>query len=253
MIKVVLLGAGNLAYHLFRVFEATKNIKVIQVFNHHEEKLANFKSEVATTTIINKLDEADFYIISIKDDAIAEVASQLKEKRGIVLHTSGAVSMNVLENLNNYGVFYPLQSFSKDKAVNFAEIPINIEANSSENLEKLKSLALSVSNSVYEISSEQRKILHLAAVFANNFSNFMFTTAAEICEEHHIPFEILQPLIQETFQKIKTVSPKVAQTGPAIRNDEKTMQTHLQYLDEDHKKLYKTISEAIIKTYGQKL
>ncbi|MDN3594539.1 Rossmann-like and DUF2520 domain-containing protein [Zunongwangia endophytica] len=253
MTKVVLLGAGNLASHLFKAFEANKFVEIIQVFNHREEKLKTFSALVDTTTAFSEIKEADFYIISVKDDAIAEVASQLREKEGIVLHTSGAINMSALANLSNYGVFYPLQSFSKEKEVNFTEIPIGIEANTAENLKKLKTFAATISDSVYDISSEQRRILHVAAVFANNFSNFMFTTAAEICEKHEVPFEILQPLIQETFLKIREVSPKDAQTGPAIRNDKQTMQAHLHHLNEDQKKLYKTISEAITKTYGKEL
>ncbi|WP_092544446.1 Rossmann-like and DUF2520 domain-containing protein [Zunongwangia mangrovi] len=253
MMKVVLLGAGNLAYHLFRVFKASTAVEIVQVFNHRQEKLTDFADKVATTTLIAEIKEADFYLISVKDDAIAEVSSKLKPKNGIVLHTSGAIDINVLAEHHNFGVFYPLQSFSREKKVGFQQIPICIEANSEENLEKIKQLALQISASVYKISSEQRRISHVAAVFANNFSNFMFATASEICEKHQIPFDILKPLIAETFQKIEKVSPKKAQTGPARRNDKETMAAHLQYLEEDQQKLYKTISEAILKSYGKEL
>ncbi len=253
MMKVVLLGAGNLAYHLFRVFEASAGVETVQVFNHRQEKLADFADKVATTTLIAEIKEADFYLISVKDDAIAEVASKLKPKNGIVLHTSGAIEINVLAEHHNFGVFYPLQSFSREKEVDFRQIPICIEANSEENLEKIRQLALQISASVHKISSEQRRISHVAAVFANNFSNFMFSTASEICEKHQIPFDILKPLIAETFQKIEKVSPKEAQTGPARRNDKETMAAHLSYLNEDQQKLYKTISEAILKSYGKEL
>jgi len=253
MIKVVLLGAGNLAHHLFKVFEASKGIEIVQVFNHHEKKLKAFADKVATTTLISEIKEADFYLISVKDDAIAEVSSQLQANKNIVLHTSGAVDINILAKHSNFGVFYPLQSFSKEKEVDFSQIPICIEANSEENFKKIRQLALQISASVYNISSKQRRISHVAAVFANNFSNFMLSKASEICEKHEIPFDILKPLIEETFQKIKKVSPKEAQTGPARRNDKKTMVAHLEYLDEDQQKLYKTISEAILKSYGKEL
>ena len=253
MIKVVLLGAGNLASHLFRVFEASKDVEIIQVFNHRQEKLDEFTDKVSTTTLISEIKEADFYLISVKDDAITEVSSSLKPKTGIVLHTSGAVAIDILAEHPNFGVFYPLQSFSKEKEVDFKHIPICIEANSEESFKKIKELALKISASVYKISSEQRRISHVAAVFANNFSNFMLSKASEICEKHQIPFDILKPLIEETFQKIKKVSPKEAQTGPARRNDKKTMAAHLEYLDEDQQKLYKTISEAILKSYGKEL
>ena len=253
MIKVVLLGAGNLAYHLFRVFKASKDVEIIQIFNHRKEKLAGFNNEVATTTLLSEIKEADFYLISVKDDAIIEVSSQLQAKNSIVLHTSGAVSMDILARHSNIGVFYPLQSFSQEKEVDFEQIPICIEANSEESLKKIRELALQISASVYEISSEQRRISHVAAVFANNFSNFMLSKASEICEKHQIPFDILKPLIEETFEKIKKVAPKEAQTGPSRRNDKKTMAAHLAYLDQDQQKLYKTISEAILKSYGKEL
>ncbi|WP_417886914.1 Rossmann-like and DUF2520 domain-containing protein [Zunongwangia sp.] len=253
MTKVVLLGAGNLAYHLFQVINNTNSVEVIQVYNHQSEKLKQFEGTTAITTDKDQIKEADIYLISVKDDAIPEVASILISKEGLVVHTAGAVTINALSKNTNFGVFYPLQSFSKNKKVDFKEIPICIEANSKENLSKLKILASKLTNLVYEISSEQRQVLHVAAVFANNFSNHMLATADSICAKNEIPFEILKPLIAETFQKINSMAPKEAQTGPAIRNDKKTMQKHLSYLTNDQKNIYKTLSESILKSNGKKL
>lgn len=254
MIKVVLLGAGKVARHLFDVFKNSDLVIVNQVYNHHPEKLIQFKNDTAVTTDSTKIkNDADIYIISVNDDAISTVASKLSVKKGLIVHTAGAVAINVLANHDNFGVFYPLQSFSAEKAVNFKEIPICIEANSEENLFKIKNLACSVSNLVYEISSEQRRILHVAAVFANNFSNHMFTVANAICKKNKIPFEILKPLIAETFEKINTLPPEQAQTGPAVRNDTATMQQHISYLNSDQQKIYATLSESILKNHGKKL
>ena len=253
MIEVVILGAGNGAFHLFRAFSEAENTRVIQVYNHLEENLNYFKDYTNTTNRISDLKSADFYLLALKDDVIADVAHNLKDLPGIVLHTSGAVSLNALENLSNFGVFYPLQTFSKNKLVDFGEIPVCIEANSAENLEKIKKLALEITKDVREVNSEQRKALHLAAVFVNNFSNHLYTLGAEICEKNQVDFSILRPLIKETASKIESLAPKDAQTGPAIRNDQKTIEAHLRLLPKKNKDIYSILTQSIQDFHGKKL
>ena len=253
MIEVVILGAGNVAFHLFRAFSEAENTRVIQVYNHLEENLNYFKDYTNTTNRISDLKSADFYLLALKDDVIADVAHNLKDLPGIVLHTSGAVSLNALENLSNFGVFYPLQTFSKNKLVDFGEIPVCIEANSAENLEKIKKLALEITKNVREVNSEQRKALHLAAVFVNNFSNHLYTLGAEICEKNQVDFSILRPLIKETASKIESLAPKDAQTGPAIRNDQKTIEAHLRLLPKKNKDIYSILTQSIQDFHGKKL
>ncbi|APS39490.1 Rossmann-like and DUF2520 domain-containing protein [Salegentibacter sp. T436] len=253
MIEVVILGAGNVAFHLFRAFSEAENTRVIQVYNHLEENLNYFKDYTNTTNRISDLKSADFYLLALKDDVIADVAHNLKDLPGIVLHTSGAVSLNALENLSNFGVFYPLQTFSKNKLVDFGEIPVCIEANSAENLEKIKKLALEITKDVREVNSEQRKALHLAAVFVNNFSNHLYTLGAEICEKNQVDFSILRPLIKETASKIESLAPKDAQTGPAIRNDQKTIEAHLRLLPKKNKDIYSILTQSIQDFHGKKL
>jgi predicted short-subunit dehydrogenase-like oxidoreductase (DUF2520 family) len=253
MIEVVILGTGNVAFHLFNALSEAENIRVIQVYNHKQESLNYFANLTATTTNINELKPADFYLIALKDDVIPAIGKQIKSNNGIVLHTSGGVALNALENHSNFGVFYPLQTFSKNKAVDFAEIPLCIEANSAENLRKIKSLGSEISRDVREINSEQRKALHVAAVFVNNFSNHLYSIGAEICTENKIDFSILKPLIAETASKIESLNPQEAQTGPALRNDQKTIETHLAFLSKKHKDIYSLLTQSIQDLHGKKL
>ncbi|PRX50666.1 Rossmann-like and DUF2520 domain-containing protein [Salegentibacter salegens] len=253
MTEVVILGAGNVAFHLFRAFSEAENTRVIQVYNHREESLKDFKNLTDTTSNISDLKQADFYLLALKDDVISEITHNLKDKTGMVLHTSGAVNLNALDSVKNSGVFYPLQTFSKNKTVDFAEIPVCIEANSAENLKKIKKLAAEISKDVRAINSEQRKALHLAAVFVNNFSNHLYTIGAEICEKHQVDFSILKPLIRETASKIESLSPQDAQTGPALRNDQQTIEAHLALLSKNHKAIYNLLTQSIQDFHGKKL
>lgn len=251
MVKVVILGTGNLATNLFKACREATNIKVIQVYNHHHKSLKPFEVFTETTTNLKDLKTADFYILALKDDMIPGISKQIEAKTGIVLHTSGAAGMNTLEKNNNFGVFYPLQTFSKERAVNFTEIPICIEANTEESLKQVKSLALKLSNDVREIDSTQRKALHLAAVFVNNFSNHLYTLGDEICRDQQVDFSILQALIKETAVKVEKLSPKEAQTGPALREDNETIITHLDLLSAHKKKIYTLLSDSIKQTHGK--
>ncbi|PKD16148.1 hypothetical protein APR41_10160 [Salegentibacter salinarum] len=253
MTEVVILGAGNVAFHLFKAFSKAENTRVIQVYNHRKESLKYFEEHTDTTSNISDLKPAYFYLLALKDDVIYEISENLKDIPGIALHTSGAVSIKTLERLDNFGVFYPLQTFSKNKSVDFAEIPVCIEANSAKNLGKIKKLALEITKDVREIDSEQRKALHLAAVFVNNFSNHLYTIGAEICEKNQVDFSILKPLIKETASKIESLSPEAAQTGPAIRNDQKTIEAHLALLSKNHKDIYSLLTQSIQHFHGKKL
>ncbi|APG64839.1 hypothetical protein LPB136_05460 [Tenacibaculum todarodis] len=227
MITVTIIGNGNVATHLTNAFSKTKNVNATQV-NSRELKA---------------VPQADVTLIAVSDDAIAEVSSKIKNS--FVVHTSGSVSLNSLQNKTRKGVFYMLQTFSKDKEVNFSEVPFCLETENEGDKKLLESLAKSIGKKIYSISSEQRKVLHVAAVFVNNFTNHMYKTGNDICEEYNVPFEILQPLIKETAQKIETISPIEAQTGPAVRNDKKTIKNHLDLLNKKQQKIYKTITKSI--------
>jgi predicted short-subunit dehydrogenase-like oxidoreductase (DUF2520 family) len=246
--KIVLIGAGNVATHLGQALGV--HYSIVQVVSRNIEscKALADKLGCASTSILGELNhEADIYIISVSDDAIADVASELNLPTKIVVHTSGSVSLQTLATASeNTGVFYPLQTFSKAKAIDFAQIPICIEASNSETKTVIEQLARSISNSVQYIDSEQRKTIHLAAIFACNFSNHFYGIAETLLKEKNIPFDILKPLIVETANKIKENSPRAMQTGPAIRGDYSTINKHLEMLENaEYKMLYELLSKSI--------
>ena len=254
MIEIVLLGSGNVATHLFKAFTAAEGVRVKQVYNHSYESLDFFKDKTEITTEISQLTEADIYLMALKDDVIPDISEKLENKTGLIVHTSGSVSLHALSGNSRQGVFYPLQTFSKENEVNYCTIPFCLEANSNEDLQLLKELAAKVSGNVYEISSEQRRKLHLSAVFVCNFVNHLYAVGEQICQKSDIPFEILKPLIAETAGKIQQASPAKVQTGPAIRNDKSTINTHLELLESsENKKIYELLTLAIQSFHGKKL
>lgn len=249
MIKVILLGSGNVATHLFQAFSKANGVEVVQVFSRTISK--DFP-ETLQTSDYKEIKAADVYIICVSDSAISSVSSQLSFENRLVVHTSGSSDLNLLDSKNKKGVFYPLQTFTKNKAVDFSEIPICLEAENVSDYNFLEKVANSISKNVYVISSEQRKALHVSAVFVCNFTNHLYTIGNTICLENNIPFEILQPLIEETAKKIKSLSPSEAQTGPAIRNDKKTIEKHIDFLtNENQKEIYKILTKSI--QNGEKL
>jgi predicted short-subunit dehydrogenase-like oxidoreductase (DUF2520 family) len=188
------------------------------------------------------------YSVAIKDDAIENVLQQIIDKNIFIVHTSGSIPITVFEQtgFNNYGIFYPLQTFSKLKAINLLDVPFCIEANEQEDI--LVELANKLSNSVHRVDSEQRKKLHLAAVFACNFTNHMYAIAEDLCLKNNVNFNILKPLIRETAEKITLNHAKDVQTGPAKRKDEKIIENHIEQLSDSksYQDIYKLITESII-------
>ena len=250
MISVVIIGSGNVAKHLIKAFLKIENVNLKQVYTRNLEDEALLKSSVSTTSDLSLIKEADVTIIAVSDDAIANISYNLKN--ALVVHTSGSVEMKALKNEKNKGVFYLLQSFSKEKEINFSTIPICLEAENKSDLAKLEKLASLLQGNIYHLSSLQRKKIHVAAVFVNNFTNHMYTIAYNICEEHNVPFDILEPLIEETSQKIKNLTPKEAQTGPAKRNDIETIKNHLNLLSKSQQELYLKITQSI-QNHGKEL
>jgi predicted short-subunit dehydrogenase-like oxidoreductase (DUF2520 family) len=254
MIEIVLLGSGNVATHLFKAFSALEGIRIKQVYNHSRDSLSFFENTTETTTDISLIAEAEIYLLALKDDIIPKVAENLKDKPGVIVHTSGSVALDALSGCNRRGVFYPLQTFSKDNELDYSQIPFCLEANSEEDLQLLKDLAGKISGKAYEISSAQRKKLHLSAVFVCNFVNHLYAVGEEICQKSEIPFEILKPLITETANKVQHASPAKVQTGPAIRNDRSTINTHLELLESsENRKIYELLTSAIQTFHGKKL
>lgn len=246
MIKVSIIGSGNVAQHLIKAFSQSAEVELVQVFSRQKESVAHLLDLDKITNDLDTLAEADLYIIAVSDDAIADISSQLPFKNHLVVHTSGSVALDNLNENNRKGVFYPLQTFSKNKEVDFKIIPICLESENATDFQLLEKVSHSISDKIFAINSEQRKALHVAAVFVNNFVNHLYEIGNDICTENQVPFEILKPLIQETADKVMTLSPKEAQTGPAKRNDTDTIEAHLSFIsDENQKNIYKILTQSI--------
>jgi len=256
--RITLIGAGNVGVHLGkRLYK--KKVKIHQVFSRTLEN-AKYLGDQINAAYTNQLEEidglADIYILAIKDDLIGRVGEQLAKNKTVqkklVVHTSGAVESTVLAPyFKHYGVFYPLQTFSKNKKVAFKNIPICVDAEKRKDKKRLLFLANQISKKVYTISDQERAILHVAAVFVNNFTNHLFYIASDICTKEQIDFNILQPLIQETVLKIQDQAPLEMQTGPARRGDKATIKKHLLFLRQypEYAILYSGLSESIQNLY----
>lgn len=250
-LRIVLIGAGNVATHLGKALFKAKH-SITQVYSRKlatANELANITHAQAIHKLSDISPEADVYIIAIKDDAIEKLTFKLHLKGKIIVHTSGSVPIDILKKTTtNRGVFYPLQTFSKSKHVNFKNIPICLEAENEYTYTLLEALARSISNNVLRISSEQRINIHIAAVFACNFTNHMYSIAYDILTKHQLSLDLIKPLIVETAEKIKNNPPNQMQTGPAVRGDKTTMDKHLKMLkDKDYRKLYRLVSNSIQK------
>ena len=248
MVNVVVLGTGNVAYHFIKAFENAEGIEVVQIYNHSSTSLESFHSH-NTTTSLSDLKKADLYLICVKDDKVEDLAKSIpNSENSIVAHVSGSVPL--LNTRHKDAVFYPLQTFSKDIDISFEGLPICIETEEKDDLVILQQIAERLKAKVYSVNSSQRQELHLAAVFVCNFVNHLYQVGHEICHEKDLPFDILKPLIQETAQKILSKSPKEAQTGPAKRNDQSTIERHMEQLKgSTYKDLYRYLTTSIQKTY----
>ncbi len=250
--KIVFIGAGNLATNLARsMYQAGYDI--CQVYSRTEASARSLAETIEadyTTDLSAVTGDADLYIVALKDDALVELLPQITAGKGdaLLVHTAGSIPMELWKgHAERYGVLYPMQTFSKQREVNFREVPFFVEAIRPEDTAWLKEIAASLSNRVYEATSEQRKSLHLAAVFTCNFTNHMYALAAELLAKYRLPFDVMLPLIDETARKVHELDPHDAQTGPAIRNDEQVMNNHLAMLTDDPEmqRLYEEISRSI--------
>lgn len=249
--KIVILGSGNVATILGKAL-VDAGYDIVQVWSRKFENakiLAGYLDSDATDDLTQIRPDADLYLISVTDDAISSISNHLGSVKGVIAHTSGSTSIDVFSGkCNHYGVFYPFQTFSKDKPVSFKEIPVLIEAIDQTALSTLKEVAHSVSDTVKEYNSAQRTQLHIAGVFASNFTNHLYSIAERLLTESQMDFDLLRPLILETATKVQRLLPEAAQTGPAIRNDRNTMAVHQKQLanQPDLLAIYKLLSDHII-------
>ncbi len=253
MLSVILIGAGNVASHLFNAIKKSESASIIQWYNRTIDTIKPFQNDVDITDDLSTLKEADIYIMAVSDDSIAELSNALPFSNRLVAHTSGSVSIHQLDKKHKRAVFYPLQTFTKGATIDFSEVPICIECLEKENLQVLKSLAEVLGCKFYKINTEQRQTLHLSAVYVNNFVNQLYRIAHEISDAKSINFDIVKPLIMETARKVQDISPYMAQTGPAKRNDKKTIKRHLKQIEsEEHKAIYQMLTNSIKKTHGKR-
>lgn len=252
MINAVLIGAGNLASHIYRAFAKSDKLRFIQVYNRSLEHIDFVSADTAVTDDMNQLLDADIYFLCISDGAITEVSKNLPFTNRLTVHCSGASAMNILNDKNRIGVFYPLQTFLKASEADFSAIPICVEANNVKDKELLLALGNEISESVQEINSDQRAAIHIAAVFVNNFVNYLFQIGESLMEENQMDFSILHPLIEKTVMNALQDSPRNLQTGPAKRDDKGTIEKHLNQLtNQEQQNIYKTITNAILEQYGR--
>ena len=248
MMKISIIGAGNVGLNMFETLRKKKDVKLVTLFNRSIEKILSYRNKVFITNNINELKKSDIYIISTKDDSIKKISKKLIGKDGLIVHTSGSTEMKILSIHKNFGVFYPLQTFTKEKITDFKKIPICIEANNEINFKILKKLTKISGSKCYQLDSKQRIALHVSAVFACNFTNYLFSIAYDICTSNKIPFDTLFPLIRETLEKIEKNNPSEIQTGPALRKDIITIKKHLNFINsKSSRKIYSILTDEIIK------
>ncbi|MBS1572151.1 MAG: DUF2520 domain-containing protein [Bacteroidetes bacterium] len=247
--KIVIIGSGNVAYHFAKAF-LQNGIAVAQLFGRNTTELEKISQELNIPYSTKKIEIADLYFICVNDASIQEISTIIPTENCLVAHTSGAISINNLIGNYRKAVVYPLQTFSKTKKLVYSEIPFFIDTEEDKDRETLVNLLQKISRKIGFAKDITRKHIHLTAVFACNFTNHLFARAKEIADKHAIPFDYFLPLIDETVQKIHHLEPKLAQTGPAIRNDNSVLEEHRKLLkDSEQLLIYDTLNQSIKKMY----
>lgn len=251
--SIVFIGAGNLATNLAKALYR-KGFRIVQIYSRTQAAAAALAQVVEaehTTELAAVVPDAQLYIVSLTDTAFLQLLPQIvagKRSDALWVHTAGSVPMDVWKgHVARYGVFYPLQTFSKQREVDFSTIPIFVESATPEDAAFLKAVGEALSGNVREITSEQRKCIHLAAIFGCNFVNHLYALAAGLLKQYDLPFNVMLPLIDETARKVHVLDPIVAQTGPAVRYDQDIIDKHLQFLavDPQLQEIYRLLSESI--------
>jgi len=249
-INIIILGAGKVATHIGQAL-LSKGCNIQQVYNRTETKgivLASALNSIYINDIKYLRTDADIYILALRDDVLMDLITTMPLVSGIVCHTSGKTPMSIFERFANHGVFYPFQTFSENKAVDFTTIPIMIEANTEDNLAYLRQLAAQLTTKVLMVNSHDRLKYHLAAIYINNFSNHLYMLAFRYVQKNNLDTALLHPLMLETAEKAIAISPAKAQTGPAQRSDMDTIARHLQLLQDDEQmhRIYQILTESIM-------
>ncbi len=250
--RLVIIGSGNVATHMAMAFKEA-GLDVCGIYSRTVEN-AQILADKLNVNIFQSLVEipldADAYLLAVSDSALSEIIKELPALDGILMHTSGSVGLDIFsKNIKRSAVFYPLQTFSKDKQLDYSTVPILLESEDAAVLNALQDLGKKISETVRTIDSEQRKQLHLSAVFMCNFSNYMFHISDELLKENNLDFNLLKPLLGETIEKLNELSPAEAQTGPAVRHDKRTLNAHIEMLKNhpEYQNIYQLLSDQIQK------
>ncbi|WP_295728384.1 DUF2520 domain-containing protein [uncultured Muribaculum sp.] len=249
--RIVMLGSGNVATHLAKALGP----RLVQVWSRNYDN-ARSLAEATGAEAIENLDDiatdADLYILSVSDDAIAPLASRLKGRHGVWAHTSGSIAADALDGVGDaHGVFYPLQTFSRNVDVDMSQVPLFVEATTPEATIMLENTAAIFTNHIYRADSERRRKLHIAAVFACNFANYMWLKADSLLAEEGLDIRVFAPLIEATLTKAMTTGPEAGQTGPARRGDRSVIASHEAMLGDDDREIYSMLSSSILKHFHQ--
>lgn len=253
--RIVMIGAGNVASSLAPAIEKAGAGKIVQVYSrtpgHARDLAARLENAVAISRPEDIDTGADICLVSVADDAVAKIVAAVKPGNALWLHTSGSVPMSVLAPASpRHGVFYPLQTFSRDVAVDLSTVSLFTEGADEETEAEIRELASKVFSNVFHADSVTRRVMHVAAVFACNFVNYMWVVAHDLLQRENLPMDVLFPLLTETLRKAMTASPDSGQTGPAVRGDLAVMSRHLDMLDGDNREIYRLVSEAIMNRFN---
>jgi predicted short-subunit dehydrogenase-like oxidoreductase (DUF2520 family) len=257
-VEIVLVGGGHVAVHLIRLFRSLEGFQIKGIWNRTPGKLDAFRDELPFFSSPGALPPADLTIIAVKDDAIREVSQRLGAREGLTVHTSAVLPYGILTQKRK-GVFYPLQSFRKERKIDWKNIPVFVDAGQPRDARWLLNLAGRITAQAYRLDPKQKALLHIAAVFANNFSNLMFHLAHLLTKKENLDFKILLPLIRETVERLDDGAPSAWQTGPAVRGDNETIRAHLEYLEKQNlhneARIYRLLSDYLMhefKPYNEK-
>ena len=252
--KIAIVGAGNVAYTLCKILKH-KEINPFCVYVRNPEKAKEVHQDLQIDVVseYKKVLESDLVIIAVNDDSISEVVSHLVDYKGLAVHVSGTKSSDLLNRVERHGVFYPLQTMSKNREISFDDTPLLIYANSEDDFEKLRDFAKIFSDKVLVCDDEQRKAIHLSAVFVSNFTDLMLGIGDKLLKINDLPLEIMKPLVTETVKKCFTDSPDNALTGPARRADFATIEAHEKMLSVYPKEceIYKLLTDYIVEKYHE--
>ena len=251
MTKTILIGAGNLAFHFYKKLTNCNEVNLIQWYSRSVQKINFAKKQIEVTDQFSQIKSADLYLICVSDDAIGSICKKINTTE-MVVHCAGGVSIDQLKGTPRKGVFYPLQTFSKDQDLSFDQLPFCIETTDPKDQILLSNLAKAMGGIPHNINSETRTQMHIIAVLINNFGNHLLHLGSKLLKGHDISFKIFHPLIEETYQKALKSGPENTQTGPAIRDDRKTIEKHLGLIsDENIKKLYLNLTHSIQRNHEQ--